>query len=315
MSNPIRRLSCLKLAGYRTTLTVLASLIVISAGCSESTNPIYQSIRAPKPQEDQVAEEPPSQTRAAFEQPQAAGAGNFDARQQSSATPNYYGGNNETPVFAASDQLAPPQSFSNSNRAGNSNSPTFAGAGNSGGASPPNVAPPRPGRSNGGSTYGGNRGDDFGDGGPSTGGVGGPATGGVGGPVGNGSGSNGGQSSTQSVQSSGGSNNQGSYFNEARLLRPVALPQTGPNGTMMSFNIQYEFTKRKPAASDQYYLVIRGKRGFREEWHLTDLDVQGGFTAIVDGWKPEFGPFSATMEQALDGGGLRNPISQAAAFP
>ena len=80
-----------------------------------------------------------------------------------------------------------------------------------------------------------------------------------------------------------------------QLSAGVALPQTGPTGTLMSFSVDYRFTQGQPDRSSPYVWVIERSRGepARQEVRLTD---RGTLQILIPGWRPEEGPFQTHIE-------------------
>jgi hypothetical protein len=74
----------------------------------------------------------------------------------------------------------------------------------------------------------------------------------------------------------------------------VALPQTGPEGTMMGFSVSYEFAQGKPD-SEGYVWVIERTHGdaARRPVKLTE---KGTLEAMIQKWRPEDGPFHTHIE-------------------
>lgn len=123
-------------------------------------------------------------------------------------------------------------------------------------------------------------------------------------------------SQSQTSNSSGDQNlsDSDSRYAEVRLFQPVSLPQTGPNGTLMSFNIRYEFTKGRPQQGRHYYLVIFGSQGLEASWRVDHPEKVGSLVAFVDGWKPEYGPYRAAFFEVY-ANGIKTEIARQVAFP
>lgn len=92
-----------------------------------------------------------------------------------------------------------------------------------------------------------------------------------------------------------------------RLSAGVALPQTLPTGTGMSFSVDYRFEQGQPDPSTRYLLVIERSRGepLRQPVNLRN---EGNLGGLVPGWRPEEGPFQAHVEDR-DGRRLSRSIS------
>jgi hypothetical protein len=80
-----------------------------------------------------------------------------------------------------------------------------------------------------------------------------------------------------------------------RLSRGIALPQTGPTGTMMGFHVEYRFERAVPGSSEPYVLVIQRASGdpYRQPVRLAS---EGSLDGFVPQWRPEQGPFQAHIE-------------------
>ncbi|GEM_PF-1055755 len=89
------------------------------------------------------------------------------------------------------------------------------------------------------------------------------------------------------------------------LSVPVSLPQTGPEGTMMSFGVEYRL--RAEAPRDQTYTwAIQSRTGKLFRMDALRLESQGNLMTIVTEWRPEDGPFRTWME---DSAGRRVSLS------
>jgi hypothetical protein len=87
------------------------------------------------------------------------------------------------------------------------------------------------------------------------------------------------------------------------LSTGVALAQTGPEGTMMGFSVDYEFAQGQPD-SEGYVWVIERAHGnaARQQVRLT---AKGTLQAMIQKWRPEDGPFTAHIEDRKG-----NPLSE-----
>lgn len=88
---------------------------------------------------------------------------------------------------------------------------------------------------------------------------------------------------------------------QVRLSAGVALPQTLPDGSVMTFSVDYEFLPGyTPGSQSRYVLVIERPQGppgrFPVQLRLRDT------LAIFTNWPPSEGPFRAHLE---DGFGQR----------
>jgi hypothetical protein len=82
------------------------------------------------------------------------------------------------------------------------------------------------------------------------------------------------------------------------LSAGVALPQTGPEGTMMGFSVDYEFDQGQPQPSEEFVWVIERSQG--EPAKLSKkLKPKGSLdTFLITGWRPEQGPFRTSIEDS-----------------
>lgn len=81
---------------------------------------------------------------------------------------------------------------------------------------------------------------------------------------------------------------------QIRLSVGVALPQTGPKGILMSFSVDYEFTEGEPSSS-AYVWVIERAHGSPTRQPVK-LSRQGNLPILINGWRPEDGPFQTHIE-------------------
>jgi hypothetical protein len=89
-----------------------------------------------------------------------------------------------------------------------------------------------------------------------------------------------------------------------QLSTGVALPQTGPEGTLMGFSVDYEFAQGEPNA-EGYVWVIERARGAAAK-QKAKLSQKGNLMALIQGWQPEDGPFKSHIE---DSKGMRQSDS------
>jgi hypothetical protein len=80
-----------------------------------------------------------------------------------------------------------------------------------------------------------------------------------------------------------------------RLAMGVALPQTGPEGIMMSFSVEYEVIEAQPDRAAEYVCVVERERGKPAKISVR-LARQGALPIILNGWRPEEGPFQLHFE-------------------
>lgn len=109
--------------------------------------------------------------------------------------------------------------------------------------------------------------------------------------------------STGSV-STGGASNQPLI----RLSAGVALPQTGPEGTLMSFSVDYQFTRGTPEPSSTYLWIIERQDGPPVELPVRPIEFRGTMQALAGSWRPEQGPFRARFDE-VTAAGSRRPVS------
>jgi hypothetical protein len=86
------------------------------------------------------------------------------------------------------------------------------------------------------------------------------------------------------------------------LWRGVALAQTGPEGTMMLFHVEYEFVNGDPSISYKYFWVIERAHGASIKFPRK-LQAKGElqypeheYDRPLTGWRPEDGPFHTHIE-------------------
>lgn len=80
----------------------------------------------------------------------------------------------------------------------------------------------------------------------------------------------------------------------AELSAAVALPMTGPEGTMMGFSVDYQF-RGGELPSGAFIWVIEGAQG-RQYRVAVKLESRGNLMLVVPGWRPEDGPFRCRLE-------------------
>ena len=91
-----------------------------------------------------------------------------------------------------------------------------------------------------------------------------------------------------------------------QLSAGVALPQTLPDGTVMSFSVDYQFAQGQPDANAGYVWVIERSRGAPSRQPVK-LSPRGTLQAFVAEFRKEEEPFQTFLE---DGRG--NRVSQTA---
>jgi hypothetical protein len=81
---------------------------------------------------------------------------------------------------------------------------------------------------------------------------------------------------------------------EIKLSAGVALPQTGPEGALMSFSVDYEL----PSASSNvsYVWVIERTQGKAAKIPAQIDKIQGNLMTFIPGWRANQGPFQTHLE-------------------
>lgn len=92
------------------------------------------------------------------------------------------------------------------------------------------------------------------------------------------------------------------------LSAGVALAQSGPEGTLMMFSVDYRFREGSPDNSAKYVWVIQPAKGEPRE-QVVKLRRQDTLQAIVPPWRPENGPFKSQIDE-IAADGSRRPMSQ-----
>lgn len=92
-----------------------------------------------------------------------------------------------------------------------------------------------------------------------------------------------------------------------RLSTGVALPQTTPAGTVMSFSVEYEFVRGGPSASASYFWAIQRAQGPAGKMRV-QLNAEGTLQTLVREWRSNDGPFRCHIEDG-QGAKLSQPIS------
>lgn len=86
-----------------------------------------------------------------------------------------------------------------------------------------------------------------------------------------------------------------------RLSAGVALAQTLPNGTGMSFSVDYQFQNGQPNPSNKYIWVIQRGDG-KSLGQPIQLARKGTLPIIVPGLRPETGPFKSQIVEITPDG-------------
>ncbi|MBT4866448.1 MAG: hypothetical protein HON53_15195 [Planctomycetaceae bacterium] len=88
------------------------------------------------------------------------------------------------------------------------------------------------------------------------------------------------------------------------LSAGAALPQSLPNGTAMSFSVDYQFRDGSPNQSNKYFWVIEGNGG--KSWPFAiQLANRGTLPLIAPSLRPEAGPFSSHILEITPDGSQR----------
>ena len=93
-----------------------------------------------------------------------------------------------------------------------------------------------------------------------------------------------------------------------KLSAGVALPQLGPEGTLMMFSVDYRFMEGKPDPAMKYAWVLQPAKGDPLEQPLK-IKRADNLTAIVPQWKPDQGPFTSHIDE-IAADGTRRTVSQ-----
>jgi hypothetical protein len=84
-----------------------------------------------------------------------------------------------------------------------------------------------------------------------------------------------------------------------KLSVGVALPQTGPTGTLMSFSMDYQFTQSGPDPTAKYVWVIERSQGDPYQ-RPVQLNGKGTLQILIPGWRPGEGPFQSHIAEIFD---------------
>lgn len=93
-----------------------------------------------------------------------------------------------------------------------------------------------------------------------------------------------------------------------KLSAGVALPQLGPEGTLMMFSVDYRFLEGAPNPAAKYAWVIQPAKGDALE-QIVKLKRRDTLQAMVPQWRPENGPFKLYIDEVSEDGTHRT-ISQ-----
>jgi hypothetical protein len=81
-----------------------------------------------------------------------------------------------------------------------------------------------------------------------------------------------------------------------QLSTGVALPQTGPEGTLMSFSVDYEVGQADPSSAGYVWVIERAHGAAHKQ--KAQLAKKGNLMVLIQGWQPEDGPFKSHIEDA-----------------
>ena len=79
-----------------------------------------------------------------------------------------------------------------------------------------------------------------------------------------------------------------------QLSMGVALAQTGLDGTLMSFSVDYECTQGKLPSADGVWVIERAQGAAAKQ--KVQISGQGTLQMLIQGWRPEQGPFHSHLE-------------------
>lgn len=97
-----------------------------------------------------------------------------------------------------------------------------------------------------------------------------------------------------------------------KLSAGVALPQSLPDGTVMTFSVDYRFRAGAPDAAAKYVWIIQPSRGKALEIPVA-LEESGTVQAISGELRPDDGPFQGSFV-VVAADGTRSAISEAVAL-
>lgn len=98
------------------------------------------------------------------------------------------------------------------------------------------------------------------------------------------------------MKSSGAQQPESSEKEQIRLSAGVALPQTGPEGMLMSFSVDYELKFHPGTAPNKYVWVIERTRGDPAKIPVHLSEQQGNLINLIQGWRVADGPFQTHIE-------------------
>jgi hypothetical protein len=87
-----------------------------------------------------------------------------------------------------------------------------------------------------------------------------------------------------------------------KLSAGVALPQLGPEGTLMSFSVDYRFLDGAPNKEGEYLWVIVPTAGEPLEMPVKLKKKQDTLQTFVPQWGPHNGPFKTYLVEVSEDG-------------
>jgi hypothetical protein len=90
-----------------------------------------------------------------------------------------------------------------------------------------------------------------------------------------------------------------------RLSAGTALPQTGPEGTIVGFSVDYRVTQGRPEPTSKFVLVVSGSGGKSVEQPLA-LKPEGTVEFFTPQFRPEDAPFNARIVEITAAGARRD---------
>lgn len=81
-----------------------------------------------------------------------------------------------------------------------------------------------------------------------------------------------------------------------RLSMGVALPQTGPQGTLMSFSVEYQAPPNDSTSSEYVWVIERAHGAPNKKSVRLDKQGQGTLSIFINGWRPTEAPFQTHIE-------------------
>jgi hypothetical protein len=94
---------------------------------------------------------------------------------------------------------------------------------------------------------------------------------------------------------------------QVELSAGVALPQTGPTGTMMGFSVDYTFISGRPSGAAKYAWVVQRAKGPKVAMPV-QLKAKGTLQTFLPDWRPSEGPFTCVLVE-LRADGSEHPLA------